>query len=213
MPDVVDSYGIRITRLELGPYGTNAYIVADKASGDSLLVDAPAESGEIIAALQGTSPRYIVITHSHFDHTQALEEVKSRLNIPIAVHPLDAAQLPCPADIDLQDGQTLTIGALTLTVLHTPGHTPGSICLLTGKYLLAGDTIFPGGPGHTDSPGDLTTILRSIATSIATLPDDTIIFPGHGDSTILGNERNSMAQFNSQPHTYDLHGDVLWLSN
>jgi hydroxyacylglutathione hydrolase len=212
MTDVVDAHGIRISRLELGPYGTNAYIVVSKATGDSLLVDAPDESEKILSALQGTNPRYIVITHNHFDHTQALEEVKSRLGIPIAAHPLDAGALPCPADIELKDGDVITIGQLAFTVMHTPGHTAGSICLYTGKYLMAGDTIFPGGPGHTDSPAGLTAIIRSINTKIVILPDDTVIYPGHGDSAILANEKKSIAAFNSRSHSPDLQGDVLWLS-
>jgi hydroxyacylglutathione hydrolase len=213
MADVVDAHDIRIIRLELGPYGTNSYIVISRATGDSILVDAPAESGKILAALEGTSPRYIVITHNHFDHIQALKEVKDRLNIPIAVHPLDAAGLPCPPDIDLKDGEALAIGGLSLTVMHTPGHTAGSICLYTGKYLLAGDTIFPGGPGHTTSPADLVTIVNSINAKIVSLPDDTEIYPGHGDPAILANEKKSIAAFNSSSHPSDLHGDVLWLSN
>jgi len=213
MTDVVDAHDIRISRLELGPYGTNSYIVVSKATGTSLLVDAPAESGKILAALQGTSPRYIVITHNHFDHTQALKEVKSSLGVPIAVHSLDAGALPCPADIELKDGDALTIDHLTLTVMHTPGHTAGSICLYTGKYLLAGDTIFPGGPGHTASPADLATIVQSIITRILPLPDETVIYPGHGDPAILANEKKSIVSFNSQPHSPDLHGDVLWFSS
>jgi glyoxylase-like metal-dependent hydrolase (beta-lactamase superfamily II) len=212
MTDVVDAPGIRISRLELGPYGTNSYIVVCKATGDSLLVDAPDEGEKILSALQGTKPRYIVITHNHFDHTQALQEVKSNLGIPIAAHRLDAGGLPCPADIEMKDGGVITIGQLSLTVIHTPGHTAGSICLYTGKYLLAGDTIFPGGPGHTASPADLAAIIQSINTKIVILPDDTVIYPGHGDFAILANEKKSIAAFNSRPHPPDLHGDVLWLS-
>jgi hydroxyacylglutathione hydrolase len=212
MADVVDAQDIRISRLELGPYGTNSYIVVCKSTGESLLVDAPDESDRILSELRGTKPLYIVMTHNHFDHTQALKQVQSRLGIPIAAHPLDAGGLPCQVDVELKDGEVIRLGPLTLKVLHTPGHTPGSICLYAGKYLLSGDTIFPGGPGHTESAAALSAIIQSINTKIVTLPGDTVIYPGHGDSTILANEKKSINAFNSQPHPADLHGDVLWPS-
>jgi hydroxyacylglutathione hydrolase len=212
MADVVDTRDITISSLELGPYGTNSYIVVSKATGESLLVDAPDESGKILSGLQGTKPLYIVMTHNHFDHTQALKEVKSRLSIPVAAHPLDAGGLPCPADIELKDGEVIRLGPISLTVMHTPGHTAGSICLYTGKYLLAGDTIFPGGPGHTESPAALAAIIQSINTKIVTLPEDTVIYPGHGGPAVLANEIKSIKAFNSRAHPPDLHGDVLWLS-
>lgn len=210
MAEIVNTHDLRISRLELGPYGTNCYIVVCRATGHSLLVDAPAEAGQILSALKGTRPRYIVITHNHFDHTQALREVKDSLNIPIACHPLDAGRLPCPADIELKDGDPLTTGHISLNVIHTPGHTPGSICLHTGKYLLAGDTIFPGGPGHTETASDLTTLVQSIVTRIVPLPDDTVICPGHGDSAVLGDDKPAIAGFNARTHTTGLCGDVLW---
>lgn len=213
MSVVVHDHDIKIIRLELGPYATNCYIVIDGITGHSILVDAPAESEEILNALKGAGPQYIVITHNHFDHTQALNEVKSILNVPVAAYALDAGGLPCPVDLKLNDNDILSIGKLELRVIHTPGHTPGSICLYTGKYLLAGDTIFPGGPGHTDTAGDFETILKSIKTRIITLPDETPIFPGHGDSAVLANEKKAFVEFETRKHPHDLHGDVLWISN
>lgn len=205
-----DSIGI--TRLELGPYGTNAYIVVCKTSGKSLVVDAPGDAGKILEHLAGARPRYIVITHGHFDHTGAIGELKSALGIPVAVHPLDAAGLPYPPDIELKDGGIIDVGTLKIKVLHTPGHTPGSICLLAGRYLLSGDTIFPGGPGHTVTPADFKIIVGSIETKVLVLPDETGVYPGHGDATHVGTEKKAFAVFASRPHPPDLHGDVLWLS-
>jgi len=106
MEIVVDDGDVRITRLELGPYGTNAYIVVCKMTEDSLLVDAPAEAGMILRQLNGTHPRYIALTHNHMDHTGALAELKGQLSIPLAAHPLDTAGLPCLPDINLADGST-----------------------------------------------------------------------------------------------------------
>jgi len=202
---------IGIFRLELGPFGTNAYIIVCKSTGESILVDAPDDAGKILKQLAGTHPGYIVITHNHMDHTGALGELKSALGVPVAIHPLDAAGLPYPPDIELKDGGLIDVGLLKIKVLHTPGHTPGSTCLLVGRYLLSGDTIFPGGPGKTWSPAGFKAIVESIETKILLLPDETGIYPGHGDATQVGIEKRAVAIFASQPHPPDLCGDVLWL--
>jgi hydroxyacylglutathione hydrolase len=212
MSDVVDGGDIRIIGLELGPYQTNCYIIVCKASGKSLLIDAPAESETILKHLEDTNPVCIAITHNHIDHIDALLDVRTKLHIPVAVHPLDAPGLPCPAEIRLQDGDTLDVGPLKIKVMHTPGHTPGSICLSTGKYLLAGDTIFPGGPGHTSTPSDFRQIVQSIESRILPLPDNTVIYPGHGGPAILSAERGAISAFLSRPHPAEISGDVLWSS-
>lgn len=213
MPHSFEDNQVRIIKLELGPFGTNAYIVICKATGESILVDAPAEANKIVSQLIGTHPRYIVITHSHFDHIGALGELKAELKIPVAIHPLDANKLQHIPDVDLNDGGLIEVGSLKIKVLHTPGHTPGSTCFLLGRYLLSGDTIFPGGPGKTGTPADFKAIVKSIETKILALPDEIEVYPGHGSSTKLGMEKNAFAVFASKPHAQDLHGDVLWLSS
>ncbi|HEX77050.1 MAG TPA: MBL fold metallo-hydrolase [Dehalococcoidia bacterium] len=204
---------IQIDRLELGPFETNSYIITCRLAGESVVIDAPAEAAKILGQLKGTEPRYILITHNHPDHLGALSELKSKLRIPVAVHPLDAKNLPSPPEILLGDGDTVSFGNVSLRVLHTPGHTPGSLCFLTDKYLISGDTIFPGGPGKTRSPADLRQIIESITDKIFVLPDDTQIYPGHGDSTVLKREKAEFAIFSSRPHDPNLCGDVLWLSS
>jgi len=213
MRDTTQDGDVRITRLELGPFGTNAYIITCQATGDSILVDAPAEAGEILRRLEGTNPKYIVITHNHFDHIMVLNELKSELKIPVAAHPLDAVNLPSPPEVELGDGDTMDVGRLKVKVLHTPGHTPGSLCLLVGKHLISGDTLFPGGPGKTGTPADLKQIIDTLVTKIFVLPGDTAVYPGHGTPTVLAKEKEEFAVFSSRSHDQKLCGDVLWLSS
>jgi hydroxyacylglutathione hydrolase len=212
---------VQIDRRTLGPFKTagdpncytNCYIITCVQTGNSVLVDAPGEAPEILKQLKGTSPRYILITHNHSDHVGALSELKSKLRIPVGAHRLDASGLPLQPDFFLGDGEEVSLGRISLEVLHTPGHTPGSICFLIGKYLISGDTIFPGGPGKTESPGDLKQVIESIAGKVLVLPDDTEIYPGHGDPTIVRKEKTELAIYSSRPHDPDLFGNVLWLSS
>jgi len=203
---------LEIERLQLGPFGTNAYVLTCRQTMDSVLVDAPAEANRLIESLEGTNPRYILLTHSHMDHIGALAEIRSRLKIPLAAHAADAGILSSPPEIQLNDSDTVSFGNIKLKILHTPGHTPGSLCFQTGKYLISGDTIFPGGPGKTGSPGDLQKIIKSITDKIFILDDDTRVYPGHGEPTVLKKEKEEFAVFSSRPHSPSLCGDVLWLS-
>lgn len=204
---------LQIDRLKLGPFDNNSYVISCRRTADSVLVDAPAEASEILKRLKGTNPRYILITHNHMDHLGALSEVTSRLQIPVGVHALDATNFPSPPQILLSDGDVVSFGNIQLNVLHTPGHTPGSLCFLAGQYLISGDTLFPGGPGKTRSPADLKQIIESITSKIFVLPDDTQIYPGHGEATILNKEKEQFSIFSSRPHDPNLCGDVLWLSS
>lgn len=213
MVTVAEDSHIRIDKFQLGPYGTNAYVLLCRQTRASVLVDAPAGAGEIMESLAGTEPRYILLTHSHRDHTGALVELKAGLRIPLAVHDADAGDLPVSPEIRLKGGDTLSFGKLRLSVLHTPGHTPGSLCFKTGRYLLAGDTIFPGGPGHTKSPADFNRLVESLRSQIFTLDDGTRLLPGHGDATTVKRAKAEFAVFASRPHDPNLCGDVLWLSS
>ena len=204
---------VRIERLTLGPYATNSYILTCPETGDSVLVDAPAEASAIERAAKETNPRYILVTHGHMDHIGALSELKSRLKVPVAIHRLDMKALPVQPQILLEDGQEVPFGNVSLKVLHTPGHTPGSLCFLIGKHLLSGDTLFPHGPGRTNSPADLKRIIGSITGRLFVLSDDTKVYPGHSNSTILAKEKAEFAIFSARSHDPGLSGDVLWLSS
>jgi len=204
---------IQIERLELGSFGTNAYILVCPKTRESVLIDAPADAGTIVGRLKDTTPKYILLTHNHMDHIGALAELRSRLKVPLAAHALDAGRLPSPPKILLNDGDVVSFGNILLEVLHTPGHTPGSLCFKSGKYLMSGDTIFPGGPGKTWSPADFQQIVQSITERIFVLPDDTQIYPGHGAATVLKKEKDEFAAFSARSHNPNLCGDVLWLSS
>jgi len=204
---------VRIERLTLGPYATNSYILTCPDTGDGLLVDAPAEGSAIVRAATHTKVTHILVTHSHADHIGALSELKSRLRVPVAIHRLDMKALSVKPQILLEDGQEVAFGKARLKVIHTPGHTPGSLCFLVGKHLLSGDTLFPHGPGRTNTPADLTRIIGSITGRLFVLSDDTEVYPGHGNSTILAKEKEEFAVFSARSHDPGLSGDVLWLSS
>ncbi len=213
MEVVVEDNDIQIERLELGLFATNAYIIICRQTRDSVLVDAPTSANTIMESLKGTNPRYILLTHNHMDHTGALSELRPKLKVPLGVHTADNQSLPSSPERLLTDGDVVLFGKVKVEVLHTPGHTPGSLCFKIGKYLIAGDTIFPGGPGKTGSPSDFRQIIKSITDKILVLPDDTRIYPGHGDATTIKNEKSEFAVFSSRRHDPNLCGDVLWLSS
>jgi hydroxyacylglutathione hydrolase len=213
MANIFNDENLHIEKLQLGPYGTNAYILVCKNTLDSLVVDAPAEADTIMSSLEGTNPRYILLTHDHVDHIGALTELREALEVPLVAHHADSVRLSPAPEMPVSDGYKFKLGNLEFRVLHTPGHTPGSICFHTGKHLFSGDTLFPGGPGKTWSPGDFGQIMESIKTKLMVLPDDTNIYPGHGETTVLKKEREEIVIFDSHPHKPELCGDVLWLSS
>jgi len=213
MAILVEEAGIRISRMRLGPWETNAYLIVCLETKASLVVDAPAEANTIIAELSGTTPKYVLLTHNHLDHVGALSELRNKLKVPLGCHTLDSSGVASPPEMPLKGGERLALGKLELTVIHTPGHTRGSLCFLLGRHLVSGDTIFPGGPGNTRSSADFKEILRSLKDRIFVLPDETIVYPGHGEPTILSKEKAEFAAFSAKPPRPDTHGDVLWLSS
>lgn len=213
MTTVYSDNNVRIEMLNLGHFDNRAYIITCPKTNQSVLIDAPANADQILEYLNDTTLTYILMTHSHSDHIGALSQIKSKLGAPVAAHKLDAGGLPVTADILLNDGQIITFGNnIELKVLHTPGHTPGSLCFLLNDFLFSGDTIFPDGPGHTRAPANLKQIIESITSKIFALDDDTQIYPGHGSSAILRNEKQKYAVFAKKSHSPNLCGDVLWLS-
>lgn len=191
----------------------NAYLVTCAETNESVLVDAPGKSDLLLQQVRNKNIKYILMTHSHSDHTGALSRLKSTLHAQVGGHPADAAKYPVVLTVELSDGNTIIFGRKEIRVIHTPGHTPGSLCFLVGKHLLCGDTIFPGGPGYTSSPEDFEEIVNSITQKIFTLPDETIIYPGHGESSVLGKEKDEYKAFTAHSHISGLCGDVIWLKS
>lgn len=194
----------------LGPYDNNAYVIIDGVSGESLIVDMPAEGEKILEQAQGTEVTGIVLTHAHPDHCLSFDLITKATGAPVLAHEEEPGISAERAARRLRDGGALAVGSLEVKVIHTPGHTPGSICLLVGDYLIAGDTLFPGGPGRTNSPQQLQEEIRSIVERLFALPDDTLVYPGHGESTTIGRSKQEYAVFASKEHRPDLCGDVTW---
>lgn len=214
MQPIFTSDTLRVVRLVLGTYGTNTYILTCLQTSKSLVIDAPEGADEIRNNLRNTKPRAILLTHAHFDHTGSLLALKDAIDVPLVAHRHDSPRLPLKADHFCEDGERLPLGALAIEVLHTPGHTPGSLCFGISGLLFAGDTLFPGGPGRTPSPSDFRQILDSLSAKIFPLPDETRVFPGHGEPTTIGAERAAFEAFRARhPHPQKICGDVLWTSS
>ena len=194
----------------MGAFGNNAYLVQNRETGETLFVDAPDGAERLLVALAGGEVTQIAVTHSHPDHWQSIDAVKAATGAPVACHEADRAAYREVVDATLDDGDEIALGDLRVRVIHTPGHTPGSICLLAGTRLITGDALFPGGPGRTNNPADLRQSIESITTRLFTLPDETVVHPGHGDDGLIGDSKREYAVFASKEHPADLCGDVTW---
>jgi glyoxylase-like metal-dependent hydrolase (beta-lactamase superfamily II) len=198
---------VEIVRHVVGPLATNVYLLADPRTREAIAIDTAIPSLDLVAgdlAVRGWRLILIVSTHGHWDHMGDDAAVSAHTGAPIAVHPDDREMLmrpqplfapfeipPCVPAVDLAEGGHIRAGPVDLEVLHTPGHTPGSVCLLDRESgtLLAGDTLFPGGWGRVDLPGgDPAAMVDSLA-RLERLDDRVRVLPGHGAATTIGRER------------------------
>ena len=182
---------VEIISVVVGPLDNNVYFVRDRATGESVLVDAADEAEQLLELSRRLDVRRVLTTHGHGDHIRAVPAMRDA-GYPVGVAAGDAERLP-GYDFLIEDGAVLDVGELRLRAVHTPGHTPGSACFLVGgsPVILSGDTLFPGGPGRTDLPGgDFPTVIASIRDRLfGPLPDETVVLPGHGAETTIGTER------------------------
>ncbi len=196
--------------LVVGALETNCYLVYCPLTKECAVVDPGAEAEEILRliAAKGVKPVVILNTHGHVDHVGANRDLKEKFDVPLCIHSADKPMLeksqhselalfleakdsPSP-DRLLKEGDKIKIGKSFLEVIHTPGHSPGSLSFFGDGFLLSGDTLFSGGVGRTDFPGGSWKELEnSIKSKILVLPDETIILPGHGPSTTVGQEKSS----------------------
>ena len=202
---------LRITKINMGPYNNNGYIVVCPETNEGVIIDTPAEPEKLLSEIGDVDIKAILITHRHQDHLLGFSEITGSVSAPVGIGTEDASALPKPPEIDLRDGGTIKFGNRELRVLATPGHTEGGRCFLYGKHLFSGDTLFPGGPGKTGSPEALRQLIDSITGKLLVLPDDTAVYPGHGDDTTIGTAREEYQTFASRPHSDDLFGEVTWL--
>ena len=206
----------RLQLIKIGPLGynsNNVYIIADTTTNDAIIVDAPEGSDEVIVEAKPFNVTQIVVTHRHRDHWAGIDVLKTGIDVPVLTHELDREPYEQYVSGTLAQDDEVTVGGLKLRVIHTPGHTPGCICLSLSEHLIAGDTLFPGGPGRTRTPEDLQTSIASITSSLYILPDSTQVYPGHGANTTIGASKAEYAVFAAKQHAPDLCGDVAWLSS
>jgi len=197
--DVRETPALRVTKVMTPPFENNCYLLRCTATGSTVLVDAAGDAPLLLSLVGDGQLVGIVETHGHWDHVQALAEVKEGSGAPVLAHPADAESLPVPADQLLQDGDTISVGECSLSVIHLEGHTPGSIALLyegdpERPHLWSGDSLFPGGAGNTEKDAArFTTLMDDLERKVfGPLPDHTWVYPGHGKDTTLGAERASL---------------------
>lgn len=202
---------LSITKFEsLGPYGNNAYLIADRDAAEAIIVDMPAGSHALLDAVGRLKITAIVLTHTHPDHWADYDVVKSATGAPVLCNPAEVIMPSSKIDNPLGDGGEVAVGRGMIRAMHTPGHTPGSTCYLAGGILFSGDVLFPGGPGRTQTPADLLQSIKSITERLYALPDETVVLPGHGGDTTIGESKREYAVFASREHPPDLCGDVTW---
>jgi glyoxylase-like metal-dependent hydrolase (beta-lactamase superfamily II) len=180
----------------VGPMDNNVYVLRCRETGEAVLLDAANEHERLLDLCRGLGVREVLETHGHWDHIQAVPELRDA-GYSVAVTAEDAGMLPSYDEV-LEDDSVVEVGRLRLRTIHTPGHTPGSMCfdLEGAPILFSGDTLFPGGPGATKFPGgDFAAIIESIDRRLFTLPAETLVLPGHGDRTTIGDERPHLQEW------------------
>jgi glyoxylase-like metal-dependent hydrolase (beta-lactamase superfamily II) len=198
--------GLTISKVAVSEMANNAYLLRCTTTGEALLIDAAAEPDVLRRLTTGIDLRTVVTTHGHWDHHRALADVVTETGAQTVAHPLDAPELPVSVDRPVEHGDTLAVGEQTLEVVHLRGHTPGSIALVwrgpegAGTHAFTGDSLFPGGVGNTQKdPERFASLIDDVeARLFGTLPDETWVYPGHGNDTTIGAERPHLAEWRAR---------------
>ena len=192
---------VRIRKLSVESMDNNVYVISCARTGQALLVDAAARPDRLREAVADVDPRAVVQTHGHWDHVRAWQDLQQDPGLPVWGHPGDADLFPAPLDRELAHGDVLAVGDLEVHVIHTPGHTPGSLHYLVHgderPHLATGDSLFPGGPGNTfGNAENFAQLMDGLEERVfGALPDATWVYPGHGADTTLGEERPKLPEW------------------
>jgi hydroxyacylglutathione hydrolase len=178
---------MQIKTIKVGDLQTNCYIVIDEKNKEAVVIDPGDEAPKILPEIRGLKVRYIILTHGHPDHFGAVDEVKTATGAPFLMSSEDSWFFK--PDQELKEGDQIKFGNLALKVMSTPGHTKGCVCLYTNGHLFSGDTLFSEGCGRTDLPGGSTQEMRKSLKRLSTLPDETLVYPGHDESTTIRTEK------------------------
>ena len=199
--DVHELPGLIVSKIAVGPMSNNAYLLRCRDTGEQVLVDAAAEPEALLDLIGEDGIAAVITTHRHADHWQALGEVVAATGATTVAGRLDAEGIPVMTDVLLDDGDEVAFGSVTLRAIHLVGHTPGSIALLYDDpegqpHLFTGDCLFPGGVGKTAGPEDFASLYDGVVTKIFdVLPDETWVYPGHGNDTTVGRERPALEEW------------------
>ncbi len=198
---------------DLGSFGNVSYIVSPRDGGLATIIDVPEGIETVLAALGDRDLGAVIVTHYHSDHWRGFETLRAVSPAPVYVGAEEVEIDETRGAIRLTDEERLEVGGVPIEVIHTPGHTPGSICLHVGGVVFTGDTLFPGGPGASRSAEALQQEIASIKQRLYTLPAKTLVLPGHGAGTTIAASRAEYEGFVAREHPADLHGNVLWDSS
>ena len=199
--DTREAGDLVITKVAVGPMSNNSYLLRCAITGEQALIDAADEPDTLLGVIGDAGLARVVTTHRHPDHWQALSAVVDATGPETVASEIDAEEIPVPTSNPVSDGARVRVGSCELEVIGLVGHTPGSIALAYDDpdgvvHLFTGDSLFPGGPGRTDNPEDFTSLMNDLQTKVFDrFPDDTWFYPGHGNDSTLGAERNSIPEW------------------
>ncbi|MDA0677080.1 MAG: MBL fold metallo-hydrolase [Chloroflexi bacterium] len=200
-------------------FENNAYLLKCKRSNKGVIIDTPDNPVELLLAARDTEVEAVLITHNHWDHLEGFEDVLVATNAPVGIGAADAGALPVKpqSTLDVSHGNLLQIGDIALRCIATPGHTAGSTCFILPSehpgatpHVFTGDTLFPGGPGKSGSAAAFRQLVHRIESQLLTLPESTVVLPGHGAQTTIRESQLEFEVFSGNPHRADLFGDVTW---